>query len=362
MTICKMPKKRLSENKGLPEGWRLKNGAYRYRVPIGMEHKWGNKKEFTLGKNLSEAYGEWAKRMETLDEAKTINDLLDRYALEIVPNKAVSTAYLNKLYLNNLRPAFGHMKIEDIEPIHIYQYLDKRGKKKTENGKTRGGISAAKREVAMFSDVFTKAIKWGVIKSHPFKGMIEFETEKGRDRYVENWELNEFLSLVPKRKKDPTLMIQAYCGLKVLTGLRQQDLLCMKPSDFKEDGIDVTVRKTGKQITIEWTPALRQAVAYALSVRPVHISQYLFCTRRGESYYDETKPDSSSGFKSIWKRYMDRALEETKLTEAFTEHDLRAKTASDLNDIEHAQKLLAHSSQNMTRRYMRKRELVRPAR
>ena len=358
MGLSELARKRNPENIGLPKRWQSKHGAYYYHVPESMKHKWDGKTLFRLGKTLPEAYKEWARRLEIIDQAKTVNELLDRYALEIIPDKAVKTQHENTRYLPKIRTYFGHMNIEDIEPHHIYRYLDERGRKK--NGE--GGPSIAKKEMLMLSHAYTKAVMWGYVKKHPFKGEVEYGGEKGRDRYVENWELDCFLSLKEKRKKDPTKMIQAYTNLKILTGLRKQDLLSMKVSQFTEVGIEVDLIKTGDEITIDWTPNLRAAVDYALSVRPFDIVPHVFCNRDGRSYYNSDKAYACSGFDSIWGRYMDRVIEDTDLEERFTEHDLRAKTASDLEDIAHAQKLLAHSSVEMTRKYIRKRQRVRPAR
>ncbi len=359
-----MPKQRNPENQGLPKRWRFTRNAYYYQVPPGQEFNWEGKQTFKLGNTLPSAYRTWAERLEVLEEAKTINDLLDRYALEIIPTKAVSTQYDNALYTNNLKKVFGRMQITAIEPVHIYQYLDKRSKKKSDG---TGGLTIAKREIAMLSDAFTKAVRWGLIRKHPFKGEVVYKSEKPRTRYIENWELDAFLSLSPKRRKDPTRVIQAYTNLKVLTGLRQQDLLSLKVTDLKEDGVHVTPLKTknstGKSFIIEWTATLRKSINLALSVRPVDLSPYVFCTRRGFSYYHPEKASPATGWQSMWKRYMKRAVEETDLTEHFTEHDLRAKTASDLDNVEHAQRLLAHADIKITQRvYRRKPEKVKPAR
>lgn len=55
---------------------------------------------------------------------------------------------------------------------------------------------------------------------------------------------------------------------------------------------------------------------------------------------------------------MKKALSDTNLIERFTEHDLRAKVASDTN-IEHAQQLLGHATSEITNRiYRRKTEKV----
>ena len=54
--------------------------------------------------------------------------------------------------------------------------------------------------------------------------------------------------------------------------------------------------------------------------------QFLEDTRDGQPYI---KPNgTTSGFDSIWQRYMCKAIKEGVVTERFTEHDLRTKRAS----------------------------------
>jgi hypothetical protein len=50
-----MPKARSKENSGLPRGWRLKHGAYYFRVPPDLKKYWDNKTEFQLGASLANA-------------------------------------------------------------------------------------------------------------------------------------------------------------------------------------------------------------------------------------------------------------------------------------------------------------------
>jgi hypothetical protein len=70
-------------------------------------------------------------------------------------------------------------------------------------------------------------------------------------------------------------------------------------------------------------------------VRPVDIAPFLFCTRKGEGYLDELK-GTASGRDSMWQRFMERVQNETKVKQRFTEHDLRAKCASDADTLDHA--------------------------
>ena len=368
LTVFIMGRKRTDpKNKGLPQRWRYTRNAYYYQVPPGLEPKWDGKKTFKLGVTLSEAHRTWAERIEISKNVRTVSDLLERYSDEIVPTKARSTQSLNHIYIRNLKTVFGHFLIDQIEPQYIYQYVDQRRKKCVgRDGKTRGGLPAAKREVAMFSDAYTKAIRWGYIKIHPFKGQVVLDGEKPRQRYIEDWELKEFFSLRPINRRDSTLTIQAYAVIKLLTGLRTQDILTLRISQFTDEGIIVKPLKTrkssGKEITIRWSKALREAVKYALDIRPVDISPYLFCKRDGGSYYNVEKEDPSSGWKSCFKRYMDRVVRETAVEERFTDHDLRAKCASDMESDEAAMILLAHTSIEMTKKaYRRKPVKVLPA-
>ncbi|ANI21649.1 hypothetical protein AB870_25780 [Pandoraea faecigallinarum] len=58
---------------------------------------------------------------------------------------------------------------------------------------------------------------------------------------------------------------------------------------------------------------------------------------------------------------MNRVLEETDVSERFSEHDLRAKAASDAETLEHAQALLSHTDSRTKRRvYRRKAGKVMP--
>jgi integrase len=143
------------------------------------------------------------------------------------------------------------------------------------------------------------------------------------------------------------------------------DLLRLAPAvHFKEDGIHITrhktANKTGKSTIYEWNDDLHDAIARALSVRSATQSSLLFCTRDGSGYIDEVK-ETASGWDSMWQRFMVRIMAETKLAERFTEHDLRAKCASDAESLEHARALLSHVDSRVTDRiYRRKPERVKP--
>jgi len=96
---------------------------------------------------------------------------------------------------------------------------------------------------------------------------------------------------------------------------------------------------------VEWTPETRQIVQTLLNLKRPIASMFLFATRDGQPYI---KPDgTTSGFDSIWQRYMRKALKDEAISECFTEHDLRTKRAIEMS-LEAAQRLLRHTNPGTT--------------
>lgn len=344
-----MPK-RNKENKGLPKRWQYKHNAYYYRVPVGQEHLWDWKTIYRLGKTLSEAHREYANKVEIKHNANTIGELLDEYSIKIIPFKAAKTRKDNYSQLKRLKLVFGEANLIDIKPMHIYRYYNERAAK-----------VAAKREIALLSHAFTVAVEWGYLSRHPFKGQVTLKNNAPRDRYIENWEIEQCSKLTQKADRGGVLMIQAYINLKLLTGLRKTDLLKIELSDITNDGLYIQTSKTSKKALYLWTDDFRAAIKAAKTVRPVDISKYLFCNKYGKSYLNED--GTTSGFDSIWQRFMKRLILETDVNETFTEHDLRAKAASDLETDERAQELLGHSNVVLTKKvYRRKLVTIMPTR
>lgn len=352
-----MPRARRPENKGLPARWRFTRNAYYYQVPPGHEATWDGKKTFRLGKALPDAFRVYADRVE-LDKrpVKMLDDLFDRYEIEVIPTKSPDTQDNNYRSMKRLRGEFGDAPVKGgVKPQHIYQYYDRATSK-----------ASARKDRALLSHIFSKAVEWGIIEEHPFKGEVELPGDEVRDRYIEDWEIVEALSIEPIRKKGSVLALQAYIRMKLLTGMSKGDLLRLTASQLQDDGIHIMrhkiAKKSKKKTIYEWSDELRLAVEMAKTARPVHISPFLFCNKRGQGYVNE-KTGKLSGWNSMWQRFMDRVLEETKVTQRFTDHDLRAKCGSDAETREQARALLSHVDIGTTDRfYRRKPERVKPLR
>ena len=344
-----MPKTRLRHNSGLPSRWRYYHGAYYFRVPPGMEPYWDGKTQFRLGKTLADAHRVYAERIEPDGGINTMAQLIDRYLAEVTPTKAQRTQKDEIQILMTLREVFGNSRPNAIRPKHCYELRDVIT--------TRHGPTSANRHLEKLSHLFTKAIEWGVNDDHPMKGKVMKNKLRPQRRYVEDWEIEEALKVASP-------LINCYVRLKLLTGLRMSDMLSLRRSDVKEDGIHVTPRKTaassGKKIVIVWDEGgeMNRLLSDIHSIRPM-LSVYLFCNRWGQSYI---KSDGTmNGFQSIWQRWMNKALNETALEEKFQERWLRTKVGSDSANLQEAADRLAHSNlETARRRYREKPTIVKP--
>lgn len=342
-----MGRKRKS-NKDLPERWTRKHGAIYYIVPDGLEARWDNKKWFRLGGNEAEAYREWAKRVEASESITTMAQLFHRYLLEHTPTVRPKTQRHHRDAIANLMPVFGEFRVVDFESSWAFKYYDKR---------SQYSISVANSEIKVLSHAFTKAIEWGVMKNseHPIRGLKIKKSDPVRDRYVEDWELIEFLSVCPQ-------WLRLYVQLKLMTGMDKSTLLSIRLTDLNSEGIVAARVKTkGKARVYAWSEELQSCIDAIKRLHRRVGSMWLFCSKQGQPLRKDN--GSTSAFDSAWKRAMAKALDETKLAERFTEHDLRAKAASDAESLEFAQKLLDHSDSKITKKvYRRKVETVETGR
>jgi len=322
------------KDKHLPPRIYWKHGAFWYIAPDGKDTLSGKykQKSIRLGKTEFEALGQYGKLICTSREIHAMNDVFDRYFLEVSSQKAPTTYKKDFYSLKGLRKVFGRVSPHTIEPIHIYKYMDKRAQE---------SVSQANNERSLLSSICMSAIRWGAMTKNPCRDVKSLPEKKKEKRYV-SWQ--EFKAVY----KYANPVIRAAMRLAYTTGLRQADILKMKLSDLKEEGIQVEIQKTGSKILIEWSPTLKRAVDKAKRLKRPIRGFYLLCTRRGQKY-------TRDGFSSMFKRAVAATLEKGKITQSFSFYDIRRKAATDADQTkgrEFARQLLDHSSQKMTGRYV----------
>lgn len=313
-------------NKHLPRRMYLRRGKY-YLV----EHtgKW-----IPLGPDYAKAMATYGELTDSGRPCLSMNDVIERYRLFVLVDKAKSTQKGEGRQLTRLASVFGEMLPSDVTTQHVYRYMDARS----------AFTTAARQEVTLLHHVFKKAIRWGAASTNPVSG-VEKPKSAPRDRYVTDEEFDAVHALA-----SPQLKVAM--GLALLTGLRRGDLLSLTRGDLTDDGILVKTSKTGKALLIQYSPALNEVLAESRKLRPQVPGKYLVRNKQGKQF-------TGDGFASNWQRLM------TKVTKAgierFTFHDIRAKNASDSASLTEASERLGHSSTALTKKtYYRKAMRVKP--
>jgi integrase len=229
----------------------------------------------------------------------------------------------------------------DVTAPDICAYRDKRGALTP---------TSANRELEVLAHAFQQGVEWGALRFNPCREVRKLKLPR-RNRYVADWEFAAVYSVASPRMK-------VAMDLALLTGLRRGDLLRLTRGDLMDDGILIRPEKTeqssGKVILIEWSDDLRAAITAAKKLRP-QVRQHVIANMQG-------KPYTPTGFGSIWRTLMLKALKETELQESFRFNDLRAKSASD-DTLEAATERLGHTDIRTTKEFYRRRPArVKPLR
>ena len=336
-----MPKPRLKENRRLPKRWVTKHGAFYYMVPPGEREHWDGKAWFKLGRSLAEAHRTFSERMVVKGtQIVTMQDLLDRFEFERMPQLAPATQKYYLYALPMVRKVFTThpFPVAQVEPHHAYAMVEHLTK--TESPKK------SKQAAECLSSSLSYAVRLGVIKANPLIGQFKKPSTPGRKRSLTDTEIIQFSQILPRKW-------QLYVMLKLHShGRRKGELLSLRQTDVSTTGVIFTnnKRKTD-QFIVKWTPPLRKIITEINELHADIPGDHLFRTRTGEPYI---KPDGlTSGFDSIWGRYMRKAVSQG-LCEHFTEHDLRAKAVEN-ESLDVASRLLRHTSTQVTQKHYRRK-------
>lgn len=305
------------------------------------------RREIPLGNEYTAAVRKWAElqadQPERASALLTFKTVSDRYLKEVLPNKASRTQRDNLVELEFLLKFFNNppAPLESIQPTHIRQYLDWRGK----TAKTR-----ANREKALFSHIWNMARAWGLTSApNPCAGIKGF-SEAGRDIYVED----NILDAVWQAADQP---LRDALDLAYLTGQRPADTLRMSSLHISAGALTVVQGKTDKKLRIEISGELAALIA-RIELRKksykVH-TLILICNESGRPLTDLALRSRFDKARSAAAKQHPALKEQI---EAFQFRDLRAKAGTDKADshgMRAAQDQLGHESMTMTEHYVRGR-------
>jgi integrase len=273
--------------------------------------------------------------MNTAATAVTVNDILDRFQAEYIPNELSERTQRDYArHVRDLRRWFGTRVADEMKPRDFAEFMN-----------VRKGRIQRNKQLAVLSCAFSQAVGvWYLIDRNVCRD-VKRHRSRPRDREVTDDEFDRFMAQVPPRMK---LAMQ----LSVLTGQRQGDILSLQWDQVDKLGLRIRFKqaKTGKRLAVRITPRMRDLLTKCLDMAPD--GPYVIRRRDGQRY-------TSDGFRAIWQRHQRRWA--AAGNERFTYHDLRARAAAKCKSVEEAMLLLGHQNISMTRRvYDRSERTVEP--
>ncbi|MDZ5741025.1 SOS response-associated peptidase family protein [Pseudomonas asiatica] len=218
------------------------------------------------------------------------------------------------------------------------------------------------REIALLSHVFTMAMEWDFAERNPYLA-VRRNKEKVRDFYAADESWDAVYAEGDQGLKDAM-------DLAYLAGQRPADTLKFSTVDLDEDYLWVDQNKTDKKLRIR-RHINGELIGLGLFIEALLERRKLHGVRNSRLITND------SGLRMSWEMLRNRFSEARdkaarKLTadgntdlatkvRQFQFRDIRPKAASEIEDINHASRLLGHSKEEITKRvYRRVGEVVSP--
>lgn len=300
-------------NQHLPKYVYLHHGAY-YLVRQG--------KRTFLGRDLGTALHEYAARMPA--QAGSLDKLIDDALASMEKRLSDNTMDQYRGAAHKLKHMLGEFTPQQLLPRHVAQL--KMTLADTPN--------MANRCLTVLRVVFNYALEHQLVDSNPAIG-IRPHHEPKRRRLIAPAEYQRIYEVAKPR-------MRVIMDLLYLTGQRVDDVLTIRLSDLREEGIYFEQDKTEARLIVGWTPELTEAIACAKAL-PRRTSSLLLFTGidGGRLKYTAVYSDWCATCKLA-------GIADTDM------RDIRAMAATAIRaQGGNATALLGHTNQGMTERYLR---------
>lgn len=348
-----------SVNNNLPKGLRARkqrSGKVYYYYDTGKKPR----HEIPLGDDYPMAVKKWAEL--EIDAAPrhveiiTFRYAAERYVKEALPGKAARTRKDNLAELGHLYQFFDNppAPLDRIEPIHIRQYMDWRGK----TAKVR-----ANREKALFSAIWNFSRERGLTaRENPCRGVKGFKETGRRDIYIDDQVFRAVYAYANPSVRDAM-------DLAYLTGQRPADVVKMSETDIRDNELAITQNKTGARLRISLLNEDGTQNELGKLIERINERKRQFKIRTlkllvnsyGQSLTYSALDNAFEKARAAAAEHADGVLK--PLIKAFQFRDLRAKAGTDKADsagILDARRQLGHGSVTMTEHYVRLGDRVKP--
>lgn len=280
------------------------------------------RKKIPLGSNLMAAKEEWA-RLEAHGPRLLFPKVATLYRKANFGSFSASTKDHYERALRNLEVYLRRFALEQVQPRHVKLYLRKRSRK-----------GAALFEKRVLSAVFNWARGEGLTAApNPCHGIAFSRAE--RRSYAPQGRRKMYVTeeMFQATYASGDEILQDAMDLAYLAGQRPGDILKARRADIVEGVWWVEQQKTGKLVGIKVEGELATVLARILGRARTAQSVFIVADRRGQRV-----------------RYaaLNQRFRAARGDARWQFRDIRARTASDADDLKHAQGLLGHENEQTT--------------
>ncbi|MED1872066.1 site-specific integrase [Brevibacillus borstelensis] len=153
-----------------------------------------------------------------------VNEWEEKYALKHLAEKTLYT-YKSNLK-NRILPVFGHLRLDQIKPLHIISFMDSLTKEGALLGYRKGSLSTGSIEYVhrVLKNIFSRAVEWKLLKDNPVDGV---KKPVVKHKEIIPYDENEVKELLLALQKEP-IHWRVMVTLALTTGLRRGELLALE--------------------------------------------------------------------------------------------------------------------------------------
>mgnify|MGYP004664664085 CR=1 FL=1 len=202
----------------------------------------------------------------------TLNGFIPQY-LDTVKGRLSPATF--ELYTQTIErlisPALGHLKITDIKPVHVQEFIKQVSALNKNGDATQGKISASsvKRYLTVLQSIFKQAVKLGIITVNPADA-DRLTLQKAVAPKIEIFTKQEAAEMLGYLQNED-LQFQVLIQLAIMTGARRGELTALKFSDFDYINNKMTIARAAIKVTGQPTQ-IKPPKDY--EIRTVSVNQY----------------------------------------------------------------------------------------
>ncbi|MEV2910827.1 site-specific integrase [Paenibacillus larvae] len=153
--------------------------------------------------------------------AAFVEEWREKYATKHLSHRTLHVYEQN--LKNRIVPAFGHLRLNEIKPIHVVNYIHSLEKDGARGDRKEGGLSAStiQYDHKIITNVLSRAVEWNLIKSNPAASIKKPKVSSKIYMPYDEPEVEQLLRALQEEPYHWRMMIT----LALTTGMRRGELL-----------------------------------------------------------------------------------------------------------------------------------------